>query len=214
MRRMFIGMLAAVLAVALCGCKKEASPKIEDVSTVTGSINGHDYVDLGLSVKWATCNVGAKKPSEFGGFYAWGETETKERYDRDNSVMYDNDDIDDIQGTEYDVAYVKWGKNWRMPTEDEFEELLDECEWKWITVNKITGFKVTGPNGNSIFLPAAGDYDWGDKHNYTGKSGSYWTGTRDWTGSAYYLQFTSSSFNYVGLSDVSSGYTVRPVTDK
>lgn len=126
----------------------------------------HEAVDLGLSVKWATCNVGADSPEEYGDYYAWGETEVKSEYSWE-TYKWSNDSADSftkycqadnkiILDSEDDVAHVKWGGNWRMPTMDEVNELCDKCTWEWTTVNGVAGQLVTGPNGNSIFLPAAG----------------------------------------------------------
>lgn len=116
-------------------------------------------IDLGLSVKWASCNVGASSPEQLGNKYAWGETETKEKYNKSTYLYYDSyteSYIDigmDIKGTDYDVAHVSWGGNWRMPTYAELTELRDKCDWKWSRFNDVNGYIVTGPNGNSIFFP-------------------------------------------------------------
>ena len=136
--------------------------------------NGYEYVELGLpsGIKWATCNIGATKPEEYGGYYAWGETEEKSYYDWDtykwcngtyNSLTkYCTDsgsgrvDNKTVLDPEDDVAHIKWGGSWRMPTRDEIKELNDNCTWQWTTLNGVNGYRVTGPNGNSIFLPAAG----------------------------------------------------------
>lgn len=117
-------------------------------------------VDLGLSVKWADRNVGASSPEDLNGKYCWGETENKNYEDQalDNYAYYVNgayQDIGkDISGTQYDVAHVLWGGAWRMPTITEFEELCKKCSWRWTTRNGSYGYVVTGPNGNTIFLPA------------------------------------------------------------
>lgn len=121
-------------------------------------------VDLGLSVYWASCNLGAESPEEYGDYYAWGETKPKSSYTKGNYSYYDNDkaqfiDIgDDIAGTEYDAATVNWGDDWRMPNKDEIKELINNCSWEWTQMKGVNGFKVTGSNSNSIFLPAAGWY--------------------------------------------------------
>ncbi len=133
--------------------------------------NGHEYVDLGLSVKWATCNVGAQNPEDYGGFFAWGETESKSNFLWENYRFYvsgdsfvelrtaDNklrfskytfdqtyhDSIDNktILDLSDDVAHVQWGGNWRMPTKEESKELIDDCTWTWTIVNGVNGYKVT-----------------------------------------------------------------------
>ena len=176
------------------------------------AINGHEYVDLGLSVRWATCNIGADSPEEYGDYYAWGETETKSSYDIDNCETWD-EDIDDIAGTSRDVAHVRWGSPWRMPTKKEFDELLSNCDWKWTTLNGKSGYRVTGKNGNSIFLPAAG-WRYGTSLYFAGDYGYYWGSTPYGSGTqyAYYLDFRSGN-QYWGWSNRSLGQSVRPVSE-
>ena len=120
-----------------------------------GTINGYEYVDLGLpsGLKWATCNVGASSPEQHGDYYAWGETETKSTYTIENSITY-GVEMSDISGDpQYDVARKKWGSTWRMPTKDEMRE-LDKCKRENnIVINGIKGMKLTGPNGRFIFFP-------------------------------------------------------------
>ena len=134
-------------------------------------INGHEYVDLGLpsGLLWATCNVGAETPEAYGDYFAWGETTTKTDYSSSNCPTYGlsisqllSQGYIDSEGNltaQYDAATANWGGSWRMPTKDELYELKDNCTWEWITENGVNGYRVTGPNGNSIFLPAAGYYD-------------------------------------------------------
>ena len=115
------------------------------------TINGHEYVDLGLSVKWATCNIGASKPEDCGDYFAWGEDETKPKYYPSNNTT------ENSYFKFRDAARKKWSGTWRMPTANEFQELIDNCEWTWTTQGVLDGYKVTSKkNGNSIFLPAAG----------------------------------------------------------
>lgn len=130
-----------------------------------GQHNGYEWVDLGLisGLKWATCYVGASSPEESGDYFAWGETEPKETYDNCNSLTYGLSILDlesqgyiDSKGNltpSHDAARANWGGNWRMPTEEEVEDLKIECIWEWTTQNGVSGYKVIGPNGNSIFLP-------------------------------------------------------------
>ena len=180
---------------------------------VSGSINGHDYVDLGLSVKWATCNVGANSPEEYGDYYAWGETSTKSSYDADNSKTYDESSYNyDIGGNaSLDAARANWGGTWRLPTEAEAQELLDKCEWSWTTQGGKNGYKVTGPSGKSIFLPAAGNRI-GSSLYRAGEYGFYCMSTpyEDYAGRAYDLRFYDSS-RIVYWSNRFHGYSVRPV---
>ena len=143
-------------------------------------------VDLGLSVKWASANVGASKPEDFGGYYAWGETEEKDEY---NYTTYQYYNVEwasitkigaEITGTRHDVAKAKMGGDWRMPTMKEWYELVTECQWEWSSVNGKNGFHVTGPSGNTIFIPVAGRlyHDGGSNANgYENISGFYWTST-------------------------------------
>ncbi len=181
---------------------------------------GREVIDLGLpsGTKWATCNVGASKPEEYGGYYAWGETEEKELYNKSTYKYYQYGSYvnigSDISGTEYDVAHVKWGGNWCMPTVDDIKELLDNCTSEWTTLNGVNGTKFTSKiNGNSIFLPAAG-YRWLDGLIDAGEYGDYWSSTQypDYSDDAYDLNFYSGdaywgSDYYTRLG----GRSVRPV---
>ena len=180
-----------------------------------GTINGHKYVDLGLpsGLKWATCNVGADSPEEYGDYYAWGEVETKSEYTKDNSKTRDKS-MSDISGNSiYDVAQAKWGGSWRLPTKKEMEELIKECKWKWTTQNGINGYKVTGPNGNSIFLPAAGVRR-GSSLESAGEYGNFWSSApyESYDYRAYDLDFDSSTHTVDWLYR-HDGRSVRPVSE-
>jgi len=135
--------------------------------------NGHEYVDLGLSVKWATCNVGATTPYGYGNYYAWGETTTRSSYSSSNYRYSSNPTTLPLSA---DAAHVNWGGSWRMPTYNELSELKNTnyCTWTWITLNGVKGYKVTSKkNGNSIFLPAGG---WRSENlREAGSSGGYWS---------------------------------------
>lgn len=175
-------------------------------------ITEHEAVDLGLSVKWATCNVGASSPGQYGNYYAWGEIKTKYTYKESNSTTLGKK-MNDIGGTQYDVAHMKWGGRWRMPTYAELEELIHKCNWEMTTVDGHRGFKVTGPNGNSIFLPAAGYCDDGDGFEYSeGAEGNYWSSTpySDDTDS-WCLYFFEGQ--YVDPSYRCYGRSIRPVLE-
>ena len=203
----------------------QTNAEVSPQQSISGTINGHDYVDLGLSVKWATQNVGASSPSDYGGYYAWGETETKSSYDWDN--CFDClDDTGDSWGTYkiggktsisptsgHDTARENWGGTWRMPTDAEFDELCDKCTWTWTSQGRHKGYKVTGPNGNSIFLPATGWRD-GTDSNYVGEYGYYWSGTLSSSDSGYArdLGFNSSGHG-TRNNGRRFGRTVRPVTE-
>ena len=180
----------------------------QDVSVTS---NGHDYVDLGLSVKWATCNVGASSPSDYGDYYAWGETSTKSSYDEDNSKTYGKS-MGNIGGnSSYDVARYKWGGSWRLPSKAEMQELVDKCTWTWTTQGGHNGYKVTGKNGKSIFLPAAG-WRYGTSPYDIGEGGYYWGSApnESSTLNAYGLSFYSSR-HYVVWGYRYNGFSVRPV---
>lgn len=175
--------------------------------------NGHEYVDLGLSVKWATCNVGASKPEDYGNYYAWGETSTKSSYTENNSKTFGKS-MGDINGnSSYDAARANWGGKWRMPTKVEMRELIDNCTWEWTTQNGVKGYKVTGPNGNYIFLPAAGTRN-GSSLNYAGSLGIYWSSTpySNIYDSANRLYFRSDD-HFINPYDRFYGWSVRPVLE-
>ena len=185
------------------------------LSDSQGRINGHDYVDLGLpsGLKWATCNVGASRPEDYGDYFAWGEIKTKSEYTDENSLTYGKD-IGNISGnSQYDVASAQWGSSWRLPILAEIEELEEQCTWKWIAIDGHKGYRVIGPNGNSIFLPAAGYRSYTNVYEQ-GSYGAYWSGTLFEGGSnnAYCLYFDDGG---VGWSDHYRGYghSVRPVSE-
>lgn len=189
-----------------------------------------EAVDLGLSVKWATCNVGASSPEEYGSYYAWGETEEKSDY---SGITYklcngsgasltkyctqkDYGIVDNKTVLEYedDVVHVNWGGNWRMPTSYEFEELLDECTWVWTAQKGVNGYIVIGPNGNRIFLPAAGyrsGVDLIDERRFA----CYWSKTlsKNRTYRALELFFHDDGCALGDGSDRYLGFTIRPVTE-
>ena len=176
-------------------------------------------VDLGLSVCWAGWNVGASSPEGYGNYYAWGETTTKSDYSKSSYQYHNGSEYvnigSKISGTRYDVARARWGGSWRMPTKAECQELIDRCTWTWTSYKGIDGYKVTGPNGNSIFLPAAG-YRFGTELHSRGLNGCYWSGSLS-EGSqiyAYSLYFNSGVRGVGNFYDLECGLTVRPVCDK
>ena len=187
-------------------------PEEQPEEPETPNYNGHEYVDLGLSVKWATCNVGANSPEEYGDYFAWGETETKSEYTQANSLTYGKS-LNDISGNpQYDAATANWGGTWRMPTYDELNELLTNCTWTWTTQNGVKGYNVEGPNGNSIFLPAAGCRD-GSLLLSAGSFGPYWSSTpSEYDDDAYGL-YSSSVDHSMGYDCRNRGRSVRPVID-
>ncbi len=179
----------------------------------TGAINGHEWVDLGLSVKWATCNVGASSPSDYGNYYAWGETSTKSSYTEANSKTYGKSMGGIAGNSAYDAARANWGGTWRLPTAREIDELVARCKWTWVTICGHHGYKVTGPNGNSIFLPAAG-LRRKTSHKHTGKLGDYWSATprEDNWDHAYGLDSRDDDFSK-DWDYRDHGRSVRPVSE-
>ena len=207
--------------------------------------DSQEAVDLGLSVKWAACNLGASSPEEYGDYYAWGETEPyysglnpltwKEKktgynwssyglikgsqtsltkYCLDPSYGYNGfTDFKAVLDQEDDAAYMALGGNWRMPTDAEWTELRVQCTWEWTSMNGIYGQMVTGPNGNSIFLPAAGVL--GSSLFFEGSYGTHWSSSlnTDYSDRAWYVDFDSSSVNRT-YYDRYVGRSIRPVNAK
>lgn len=175
---------------------------------------GHEWVDLGLSVKWAACNIGAERPEDCGDYFAWGETSTKSEYTSEGSKTRGKN-MDDIAGnSHHDTACANWGGQWRTPTSTELMELIDYCEWHWTALNGRNGFRVISKlNGNSIFLPAAG-YRSGALHFNTKENGYYWSSTPhgSLTESSFHLYF-NSSYHVVDWSLRYYGRSVRPVCE-
>jgi hypothetical protein len=160
---MSICIIAAIAMMGFTSCKEE----IDDIEKDKAPAHV-EAIDLGLSVKWANCNLSAISPEDIGGYYAWGEVEEKKEYSPLNYKFYLGDLNEDgnyyeaeeyknigtdISGTAYDAARAQWGGTWRMPTTKELKELCEECSWSATEVNGVKGKLVTGPNGNSIFLP-------------------------------------------------------------
>ena len=215
-------MLSAGVLAAFSGCKKD--------NDAQGGTQ-YDAVDLGLSVKWASYNLGGSKPEDFGDYYAWGETETGktdyswETYKLCNGsattlTKYNASDGKttlDAGPDGDDVASKKWGGSWRMPTDAEWTELINNCEWKWETSNGVSGYRVTskkdGYTDKSIFLPAAGYFD-SDARSNVGSIGYYWSSSLDTDGGpsrASYLFFYKDDFDRQPTNRC-TGLSVRPVT--
>ncbi len=202
------------------------------ITTMDPVHEGHEYVDLGLpsGTLWATCNVGAIYPTEYGDYFAWGETQVKENYEW-STYKYCNgsentltkyctrsdlgtvDNKTTLESSD-DAATANWGGNWRMPTEAENEELLTECTWTWTIFNGVYGFQITSKKDTrkSIFLPAAG-YRKGTMLLNVGVDGYYWPSSVDLIYSAHVhvLYFESGNNNYASYSLRYNGYSVRPV---
>ena len=185
----------------------------------------HEWVDLGLSVKWATCNIGANSPEKYGNYYAWGETEPKDYYSSTATMQLSISELKsrgyiDSEGnltSSYDAATANWGEGWRMPTESEIQELVKEGIWTWQYLNGVKGYKVTGPSGNSIFLPPAGYRGW-DWSEDVGKYGRYWGATASEFKSLGIMYYNGATLNFSEGSYYMScdnfryyGKCVRPV---
>ena len=177
-------------------------------------INGHEYVDLGLpsGLKWATCNVGASLPTDYGYYFAWGEIHPKSDYSESNCKTC-NKFFGEIKGnTEFDTARANWGGSWRMPTKDEFEELGNNCTWSSEKIGNSIVYILTGPNGKSIFLPAAGSNKL--QIEVPEDCGFYWSSTPfEDSYSAYRLCLFDFSAGKVDIRSRGCGFSVRPVSE-
>lgn len=203
---------------------KQKIPSITEPSEPSGYENGHGYLDLGLSVKWATCNVGTNNPFDYGDYFTWGEIKPKSAYYWSNCF-----DCLDKEGKKWniyklggktqilptsghDAARENWGGKWRMPTEEESKELCDKCEWTWTSKNGHNGFIVTGPNGNNIFLPAAG-YRYGKGFEVKNLEGHYWASTLSSLSDGGTAIGFEEYIHYSTCFNRDIGASVRPVTE-
>lgn len=205
--------------VKIMGKELRAMPSAEFPELHACPDDNHPHaIDLGLpsGTKWACCNVGASAPEGYGGYYAWGETNEKSVYNWDTYAYYNSSTGElinigsDIAGTSYDVAHVRMGGAWRMPTVEQQSELWGNCSRQWTTCNGVNGILVTGPSGGSVFLPAAG-CRW-DDGLYGAGGGYYWSsslGPGD-DSSAYELYFTSGYWGWGG-GGRGGGWSVRGV---
>lgn len=169
-------------------------------------------IDLGLpsGTKWACCNVGADSPEVFGGYYAWGETKTKSSYTWKNYKYTDINLGNDISGTQYDVAHVKWGGSWQMPTIALCKEMVDNCLLEYTSVNNVKGVRCTGHNGASIFIPAGGRRN-GSNLDRKGDHGYYWSSSYGKTSNfAYPMEFIYSR-PYLYDDYGYFGHNIRPI---
>lgn len=181
-------LLAIIALPSMWSCNSDGGELPPAPPVFCPDSNHPHLVDLGLpsGTKWSCCNVNARSPKDFGGFFSWAELEEKENYyftkykywHYNGNVEYCDDlKTTDIASTRYDVARQWMGDNWAMPTEEQMKELCDECTWTWCRVDTINGMQVTGPNGVSLFVPATGFYE-----NTLNRSrnmwGFYWTSTR------------------------------------
>ena len=202
MKKLFMAVIALMMTISASAqfyiyFSDGTVAKVDSISMVApvekpNSENGHEWVDLGLpsGLKWATCNVGANNPEEYGDYFAWGEVKPTDYYDwstykwcngsYDTQTKYCTDssygtvDNKTVLDKEDDAAAVNWGGKWRMPTKAEQDELRQQCTWTWTSKSGVNGYQVTGPNGKSIFLPAAG-YRNVSSLNNVGSYGYYWS---------------------------------------
>lgn len=195
-------------------------------------VNGHRAVDMGLSVRWADCNVGASAPDDAGNYYAWGETTTKASYNRQTYKFYSNStwvlkyctmsdygNVDNKLVLDYqdDAASANWGERWSTPTKEQWEELANssKCTWEWMTIMRVPGYRVTSKiTGNSIFIPTTGYLTpAGYQH---GEMGLYWTSSlypNIWKksyGAAYRFDMRQTSFD-IGRDSRENGRPIRAV---
>ena len=181
--------------------------------------NHPHMIDLGLpsGTMWACCNVGANKPEDYGGYFSWGETAEKNIYSWDIYIHSDgssdtyHDIGKDIVGTQYDTAMANWGHQWLMPSESQMTELFENCTSAWTTINGVNGRIFTGPNGATLFLPAAG-YHYDNRLYSDGEIGMYWSSTINryhyYRANRLYFNETSNSISY---DDRANGLSIRPV---
>lgn len=202
------------LAGSMEKMESTTASETKSVQRSSGKIAGHEYVDLGLSVKWATCNVGATTQTGSGNFYAWGETSIKSQYVDQNCSTH-NRDYNDISGeAAYDAARANWNGSWRIPTQAEVNELLNRCDWEWTEINGVAGYKVISrTNGNWIFLPATG-YREDTSSKGVGSSGNYWTSTPKFGDKkkAYSINFGNNSKQCKDRHR-RRGFAIRPVAN-
>lgn len=214
-----------LISFILCAITADAQSESQDNKTAA------EAVDLGLpsGTLWASCNIGATKPEEFGNYYAWGETETRESFKREEYLHIKpgqenvmairrafTDLGKDIAGTKYDVATQKWGEQWVMPSLGQFAELEQNCNWEWTAIGDVNGYKITSKkNGNSIFLPAAGSKA-SQRTSNIGVYGLYWSSTSGYSGpsDACNLMIEQGNDRRRQTSLRSMGYTVRAVQKK
>lgn len=218
-------LMLAVTAMLAVGCTKPDEPGNggNGGNIGSGTYNGHKFVDLGLpsGTLWATCNVGADTPEGYGEYYSWGETTPKTHYSDDTYryfrfvdgvykvTKYCSDNLTILEAGD-DAATVNWGDGWRTPTYNEWDELLAYCTQTWTTRNDVNGRLFTAPNGNSLFLPAAGS--WYESLYYVGSDCYYWSSSL-YTDHPYYAWYFSFYSGRYGMKHDNRYYgrSVRPV---
>lgn len=216
----------------------EGEVNIADVNAIiaiilkdTSASEEHEYVDLGLpsGTLWATCNVGADTPEDYGDYFAWGEIEPKDYYNWTTYIWCNGSDntitkycLDDDHGyngftdgkteldTKDDAAYVNWGTSWRMPSWEQIVELRDYSSWQFVQRNGVYGQLGIGPNGNSIFLPASGGR-WNGALYHMGSWGAYWSRTHRTSIESCYFGFYKDDIHWTGNEYRCFGFNVRAV---
>lgn len=213
-------------------------------------LNGHKFVDLGLSVKWAVCNIGAEEQGDAGNYYMWGDLVDRKSsgysissypyvtkrmvqdVDKDGNPVFDEETGDPVMSevwdfmdigsnisgnATYDVARKEWGATWRIPTQEEVQELISNCTFLWTNYKSASGFEITSKiNGAKIFMPAVGYYMGSSACSYYGSNGSYWTASAfvgEGVGSAYYILMTSGRGFRLDYTSYHSAHPIRPVTE-
>lgn len=233
-----LNTLLVLLMVFAVGCNKPDEPNNggnNNSNNGGNSLNGHEYVDLGLpsGTLWATCNVGANAPEEYGYYFAWGETTTKTYYNwntykhcmgtqstmtkycKNAQFGYNGftDNLTTLQPVD-DAATANWGENWRTPTMEQCEELYQNTTHTWVSQNGVNGHLFTSSNGQSLFFPAAGGYN-DDEIFYMGSSGTYWSSTLGFTDNcAWCYDIDNVNINGFLMSSGGRRYygrSVRPV---
>lgn len=210
-------LFASVISLCMLSCSRD-----DDVGGGSSNYSCQDsnhphMIDLGLpsGTLWACCNVGANSPEKYGDFYAWGETKAKNWYDWNNYEFGDLNNLrdigSDISATSYDVAHVKWGGAWQMPTYDHCIELINYTTTHSITQNGVKGILVTGLNGNTIFFPFSGEYN----GEYEGELSDYWSSTLrtqfNTKDQAWYLWAVNDNINILNACSRCSGNSIRPI---
>lgn len=208
-------MAVAVLTfvTGLYGCVKKSNCDYDCAQRVNGSINGHDWVDMGTSVKWSTTNVSSTTPTGNGDYFAWGEINPAPGGDYCESAncLYGDSCIAGIEGDDnYDVARTKWGSTWRLPTRAEWRELINGCDWEWYG----SGYKVTAKNGNVLYLPAAGlrSHTWRTDRQ-VGIDGRYWSASPGHFPTTAWSLYFNSNYEVVRNYRRYLGFSVRPVSE-
>lgn len=221
----FFAMLGALFVFCSCSdCSCSESSDEAKHSNAQLTVNGHKFVDLGLpsGLLWAETNIGAASSTDDGDYFAWGETSPKTTYSSstykwgDYPSKYNYSDNKTTLDAADDAATVNWGAPCRMPDSSEFSELYNKCDWSWkSSYNGASGFLVTGPNGNTIFLPASGNRSVGGLY-YQGLGGNYWSRSL-YSNSAYnarHLYFDSGDVDPTSNYRRYLGFAVRPVAEK